>query len=211
MPMRAFTPRGSLATSMPATMALPESMVRMPSIISRVVVLPAPFGPRMPNTSPLGDLEADAVDRLQGPVCLAQVARDETGRTRIGAGRRAQRCRDGRPGRPMLADRLSDRYSSNGLVGDRRPAKRSAARARPARPIRSRRDASAIRRLTAVARSASKRAGSTGVIGSSARSATGTSSPVSPSTTTSGMPPTALATTGRSQAMASRLMIPNGS
>ena len=38
---------------MPATVALPESMLRMPSIISRVVVLPAPFGPRMPNTSPL--------------------------------------------------------------------------------------------------------------------------------------------------------------
>ena len=35
--------------------------------------------------------------------------------------------------------------------------------------------------------------------------------PVSPSTTTSRMPPTAEATTGVSHAMASRLMIPNGS
>jgi len=40
---------------------------------------------------------------------------------------------------------------------------------------------------------------------------TGTSKPVSPCTTTSGMPPTALATTGVPQAIASRLMMPNGS
>lgn len=35
--------------------------------------------------------------------------------------------------------------------------------------------------------------------------------PVSPSTTISGMPPTALATTGRPHAMASRLISPKGS
>ena len=39
----------------------------------------------------------------------------------------------------------------------------------------------------------------------------GTRNPVSPSTTTSLMPPTALATTAVSQAIASRLMMPNGS
>ena len=39
----------------------------------------------------------------------------------------------------------------------------------------------------------------------------GTRSPVSPGTTISGMPPTAEATTGVSHAIASRLMMPNGS
>ena len=39
----------------------------------------------------------------------------------------------------------------------------------------------------------------------------GTSSPVSPSATTSGMPPVAVATTGTSQAIASRLTMPIGS
>ena len=46
---------------------------------------------------------------------------------------------------------------------------------------------------------------------SAAGSPGGTSTPVSPSTTTSGMPPTRLATTGVPQAIASRLMSPNGS
>ena len=39
----------------------------------------------------------------------------------------------------------------------------------------------------------------------------GTRKPVSPWTTTSLIPPTALATTGTSQDIASRLMMPNGS
>ena len=93
---------------MPATVALPESMLRIPSIISRVVVLPAPFGPRMPNTSPLGDLETDAVDGLQRAVLLAQVAGDQHrpiagGREGAVVGRSGVRgglCH----GRPMLAD-----------------------------------------------------------------------------------------------------------
>ena len=44
-----------------------------------------------------------------------------------------------------------------------------------------------------------------------ARGVTGTSNPVLPGTTTSMIPPTAEATTGVPQAIASRLMIPNGS
>ena len=39
----------------------------------------------------------------------------------------------------------------------------------------------------------------------------GTSQPVSPCTTTSGIPPVAVATTGSSQAIASRLTMPSGS
>ena len=50
--MTDLTRCGSLRTSMPLTKAAPPSGGRMPSSISTVVVLPAPFGPRMPNTSP---------------------------------------------------------------------------------------------------------------------------------------------------------------
>jgi hypothetical protein len=49
--------RGSSAgfrgqAGMPRTVASPASASRSPSMISRVVVLPAPFGPRMPKNSP---------------------------------------------------------------------------------------------------------------------------------------------------------------
>ncbi len=59
--------RGSSAelrgqTDWPSTMTVPESGRRSPSMVSSVVVLPAPFGPRMPTNSPSADLEADAVD-----------------------------------------------------------------------------------------------------------------------------------------------------
>ncbi len=37
---------------MPRTVASPVSGSRSPSMISSVVVLPAPFGPRMPKNSP---------------------------------------------------------------------------------------------------------------------------------------------------------------
>src|SRR5881396_2707887 len=51
--MRRFTRDGSANTSTPATTADPSSASRRPSRISTVVVFPAPFGPRRPNTSPV--------------------------------------------------------------------------------------------------------------------------------------------------------------
>ena len=42
----------SLAGSSPSTRTVPPSAFRYPSQISMVVVLPAPFGPRMAVTSP---------------------------------------------------------------------------------------------------------------------------------------------------------------
>ena len=50
--MRFLTSRASLTTSWPSTRALPE--VGMSSVISIliVVVLPAPFGPSRPKSSP---------------------------------------------------------------------------------------------------------------------------------------------------------------
>ena len=47
-----FTAVGSFFTFMPSMTASPESAFLMPSRISTVVVLPAPFGPSIPNISP---------------------------------------------------------------------------------------------------------------------------------------------------------------
>ena len=51
-PMRSLTLRGSRRTSMPRTSILPASAGRRPSIISTVVLLPAPLGPSIPNILP---------------------------------------------------------------------------------------------------------------------------------------------------------------
>src|SRR5258708_11648768 len=53
-PSRIFAPIGSLAMSMPAIETVPPDGFRIPAIILNVVVLPAPFGPRKPNSSPRG-------------------------------------------------------------------------------------------------------------------------------------------------------------
>ncbi len=112
----------------------------------------------------------------------------------------------------MLADqRMRVWYSATVWSAIADQLKRATARSRPARPMRWRSDASAISRFTAAARLASKRCRVDRRHRVIQAELDGTRTPVSPSTTTSGMPPTALATTGRSQAMASRLMIPNGS
>ena len=52
IPMRLRHSRVGAAGSAPSTETLPPSRRRYPSRISTVVVLPAPFGPRMANTSP---------------------------------------------------------------------------------------------------------------------------------------------------------------
>ena len=51
-PTRCLSSSGLRATSMPRTSSWPESGARRPSSISTVVVLPAPFGPSSPKTSP---------------------------------------------------------------------------------------------------------------------------------------------------------------
>src|SRR4051794_2322994 len=50
--MRRWTRSGFGHTGSPRSSMLPASGRVRPSIISSVVVLPAPFGPRMPNVSP---------------------------------------------------------------------------------------------------------------------------------------------------------------
>ena len=62
-PIMDFTRRGSSDTLTPFTKASPESASRSPSIISIVVVLPAPLGPSIPKTSPgrtLNDIPSTA-------------------------------------------------------------------------------------------------------------------------------------------------------
>ena len=51
-PIRRRTSAGSPATSIPATLALPAVRGSRVQSIRTVVVFPAPFGPRKPNTSP---------------------------------------------------------------------------------------------------------------------------------------------------------------
>src|SRR4029450_4099332 len=52
MPRRARTYIGSPVMSVPSRSTLPESGDARPTTIENVVVLPAPFGPRRPTTSP---------------------------------------------------------------------------------------------------------------------------------------------------------------
>src|SRR6478735_2316704 len=52
MPYRARMYIGSAVTSVPSRRTRPESGAVRPTTIENVVVLPAPFGPRRPTTSP---------------------------------------------------------------------------------------------------------------------------------------------------------------
>ncbi len=58
MPFRARMYIGSVVTSLPSRRTRPESGLVNPTTIAKVVVLPAPFGPSNPTTSP------DSISRL---------------------------------------------------------------------------------------------------------------------------------------------------
>src|SRR6478752_6996737 len=77
----------------------------------------------------------------------------------------------------------------------------ASARARPASPIFAARTGSETTSVRACARSATNRSGSRGVPVPSLTWSIGTSRPVTPSSTTSGMPPVAVPTTATSQAI----------
>ena len=61
-PIRWRTASGSATTSNPATRAVPLVGMLSVVIIRTVVVLPAPLGPSIEKTVPVGHREADAVD-----------------------------------------------------------------------------------------------------------------------------------------------------
>ena len=78
--------RGSGHTGRPSTETSPPSGLRSPSIISSVVVLPAPLGPRMPNDSPFLTSKLTRIDRDVVTVPLGEPA-DRDGVVACHAGR----------------------------------------------------------------------------------------------------------------------------
>ena len=64
LPLRAI---GSAATSRPPMRTVPAVGRRIPAIMRSVVVLPAPFGPRKPNSSPLGTSRSSASTAVNDP------------------------------------------------------------------------------------------------------------------------------------------------
>src|SRR5947207_137523 len=97
--MRKRTSSGSALTSMPSTQALPSVMGRIPVSILITVVLPLPFGPRKPKTSPFSTLKlmwSTAVKspkrRVSPSVLMALIVRPlRTSRRRLSR-RAACRC-----------------------------------------------------------------------------------------------------------------------
>ena len=63
---------GELGVGRPSIVALPLVGLTRPSSIRRVVVLPAPFGPRKPVTAPCAGGEAQVVDRGDVAEALGQ-------------------------------------------------------------------------------------------------------------------------------------------
>ena len=84
----AVAPRPSAHGSWPSTETLPASARSSPSAIRIAVVLPAPFGPRKPNTSPCSTSQVEAVERA--PIAEAL---DETGERDGRIGHRTHRSR----------------------------------------------------------------------------------------------------------------------
>src|SRR5687767_303234 len=66
-PRPALAPIGSLLTSMPPIRTVPDVGRSIPAIIRSVVVLPAPFGPRNPNSSPFGTTRSSESTAVKEP------------------------------------------------------------------------------------------------------------------------------------------------
>ena len=66
-PMRRTTSALRFVTSMPSTVTFPDVGMRMVSMISAVVLLPAPLGPRNANTSPFLTVNEMSSTALNAP------------------------------------------------------------------------------------------------------------------------------------------------
>ena len=66
--MRRFAATACVSMSEPQTSTRPAVGGKKPATIRIVVVLPAPFGPRNPSTSPGCDPKAQIVDGAEAPV-----------------------------------------------------------------------------------------------------------------------------------------------
>ena len=77
--MAAFTATGSVATSWPLTRTAPLVGSRKPVIIFMVVDLPAPLGPRKPNTSPRRTEKETLRTAWMGPKRLSKASTSMAG------------------------------------------------------------------------------------------------------------------------------------
>ena len=77
--MMCLTARGSRPTSMPATLAFPLSAVRIPSMISTVVVFARSIWAQQGKNLTLLHLERNAVDGLNVAVTLPQLLHHDDG------------------------------------------------------------------------------------------------------------------------------------
>ena len=66
-PMRGRISRFLFVTSIPRRLTIPDVGVRIVSMISTVVVFPAPFGPRNANTSPFLTLNETSLTARKSP------------------------------------------------------------------------------------------------------------------------------------------------
>ncbi len=66
-PIRRTTLAFDLVTSIPSTVTRPDVGVRMVSMISAVVLLPAPLGPRNANTSPFATVNETSSTASSAP------------------------------------------------------------------------------------------------------------------------------------------------
>ena len=71
-PSRARRYMGQWVTSMPLRMTLPASGSIMPQVMRKLVVLPAPLGPKQADDLAAIDAEIDAVDHAAAAVGLHQ-------------------------------------------------------------------------------------------------------------------------------------------
>ena len=111
--------------STPSTVTEPPSRFRYPSRISTVVVLPAPFGPSRPKTSPCSTVKRDPRDGLDCAVALAEIAAP---RVRSRGELQLDHPGDREPGIPP--DQCKGDLGAIGLVADGRDGPRSPSTAR---------------------------------------------------------------------------------
>src|SRR6185295_2430111 len=76
--MWSFTCSGSFSTSKPATVASPEVGSSSPQSMRIVVVLPEPFGPRMPKISPASISNDASSTAFTAPKCFVSPCRRTT-------------------------------------------------------------------------------------------------------------------------------------
>ncbi len=84
----------SLTTSKPFTVAVPAVGVSSVVSIRRVVVLPAPLGPRKDDDLALRDVEVDALDRLHVDLLPALPGVERLDQSACGDHRRSSSLRD---------------------------------------------------------------------------------------------------------------------